>query len=512
MALRGAGRARGSTGVEVRAPTTAAAYYVCALGSYDEVKSAVASADCSSTAGLLLAATASQCEGDVLRAESSLRRAAETASGDDCEYVADMLAPLLISRGLFARASAMLGAARVVPALEIGRLALRSIVDAATGAIGVSEQEAATVHDELAGLDDDVLRLRVSQRLALAAYYRGDAAAALEEVGRGLQAARRANAHRAACTLNSVAYATYYSIIGDFGAAWHHALALGREAQLGGDESYGALSRVAIYELAAERSDDLQLAITRAALASKPLPEQYRERFSIGIADALRLAWAGDLATSRNVLVVLKDTVGRSDSERALCRGLLAVVAVALGDDEAARRFSRQAISTSARPKKHIAAYELRYRRLGRVLAVIAGEMIGDVVRGRRAADARFLREDPEVSALLELRAASSTGRLPVSVRGYARVVGMARERLNSRPAAGLLTQAETEILRLVAAGRTAPEIARIIQRSPHTVRTHLRNVSAKLDVHGRIEMLTRARNLGILPNPQYTGFDGAST
>ncbi len=64
--------------MEASAPTTAAAFYVCALASYDDVKAMLARTDRTSTAGLLLASTAWQCEGDVLRAESALRRAAET--------------------------------------------------------------------------------------------------------------------------------------------------------------------------------------------------------------------------------------------------------------------------------------------------------------------------------------------------------------------------------------------------------------------------------------------------
>ena len=492
--------------------TTAAAYYLCALQPYDDLKALLFRANANSTAGLLLAATVWQCEGDTLRAESALRRAADGSTGSDREYVVDMLAPLLISRGLFSRASAMLGGTRTLPALEVGRLALRAVVDGAAGAIGVSEEEAAAAHEGLAALDDAVLRLRVNQRLAMAAYYRGDAATALDEVGHGLQAARCAAAHRVACTLHTVAYATYYSIIGDFEAAWHHALALGREAARGGDESHAALSRVAIYELAAERSDELQLGITRAELDAKPLAEQYRERFAMGIADVLRLAWTGDLTACRNVLVVLKDTIGRSDGERALCRGLLGIVAIALGDAEAARRFGRQAISTSARPKKHIVAHELRYRRLARAFACITGELVGDVVRGRRAAEARFLREDSGVAALLDLRDDADIDAIPVSVRGYARMVLIARDRLSRRPLAGPLTQAETEILRLIASGRNAPEIARVLGRSTHTVRTHLRNAANKLDARGRIEMLTRARNLGILSDPEKTGFNGAST
>jgi DNA-binding CsgD family transcriptional regulator len=485
--------------IDALAPAdVAAAFHVCAVASYDDVKGMLAGADRVGTAGLLLAATAWQCEGDVLRAESTLRRAADKASADELPFVVDLLAPLLISRGLYTRAAALL-ATTTSPVLQLGRLALQTVVDAANGAVRPAEERAAAIREALSHVGDDVLRLRVHQRLALAAYYRGVAGEALDEAAEGLRLARLLGAHRFACHLHTVAYATHYTWAGDFDAAWHHAVAIGREAELGGDVSLCAFSRVARYELAAERGDEAEAAVMRSALARDPLPEQYRERFAAGIADALRLAWAGEFATARNVLTVLKDTSGRTDGERGLCRALLAAVAVALGDDDAARRFSRQAISSSARPEKRILAYELRYRRLARALASVVGEMIGDIVRGRRAAEARFLREDPGIAALLGLRSGGAPSDVPATVRGYARLLAVAHDRLTRRPSHGPLTAGEVEVLKLVAGGKTAPQIAAILERSPHTVRTHLRNAGIKLDAHGRFEIVARARHLGLL-------------
>ena len=472
----------------------------------------LARCDRTSTAGLLLAATIWQCEGDVHRAESTLRRAVEVVSDSDRPYVVDVLAPLLVSRGMYTRAAGLLGVAAIPPAFEAGRLALRSVIDAATGNVGLSEERASAARDALVGLDDEAFRLRVRQRLAMAAYYRGQGTEALDEIAQGLRSARLLAAHRAACTLHSVAYATYYSIIGEFDAAWRQACAIEREADLGGDQSCRALARVAMYELAAERGDDAEVSAARSALEAEPHTEQYRERFAGGVADVLRLGWRGEFAACRNILIVLKDTTGRTDSERALCRAMLALVSVALGEDDAARRFSRQAISTSARPQKHIVAYEMRYRRLARALAAIAGDFVGDVVRGRRAADARFLREDADVTALLQLRSNAAMSVIPASVRGYARVVGVVRDSLVRRPSIGPLTEAEVAILRMLDAGRNAPQIAAVLGRSPHTVRTHIRNASAKLEARGRIDMLARARQLGIVAESRRSGLDGAST
>jgi DNA-binding CsgD family transcriptional regulator len=63
-----------------------------------------------------------------------------------------------------------------------------------------------------------------------------------------------------------------------------------------------------------------------------------------------------------------------------------------------------------------------------------------------------------------------------------------------------LLTETEIEILRLLAAGHNATEVARLMDRSLHTVRTHIRNAAGKLEAHGRLDLLARARRLGVLP------------
>ena len=485
--------------MEAFAPTTtAAAFYACALVSYDDLKTMLAETDRTSTAGLLIAATVWQCEGDVVRAESALRRAAETASDRDRPYVVDVLAPLLISRGLFTRAAVQLTPATSRP-FELGRSAVQAVIDGANGAVAVSEERATAIRAALPDLDDDVMRLRIHQRLALAAYYRADFAQALDEAAEGIRLANLLGADRFACTLHSVAYATHHTATGDVEATWRHANDLTRKATLGGDASYRAVGLAATYELAAERGEDRIVEKARDDLHATPLPEQYRERFARGVADILRLAWAGDFSTCRNVLAVLKDTTGRTDGERALCRAFLSLVSVVLGDDETARRMCRQAISISARPDQHVAAHELRYRRLARALAAIAGELVGDLVRGRRAADVRFLQADRDIARLVTLTPDMPLSAVPVTVRGYARLVVAVREHLQGRPSTDPLTAMEIGILRLVSSGRNAPQIATLLDRSPHTIRTHLRNIGSKLEAHGRLEALSRARQLGLL-------------
>jgi len=65
------------------------------------------------------------------------------------------------------------------------------------------------------------------------------------------------------------------------------------------------------------------------------------------------------------------------------------------------------------------------------------------------------------------------------------------------------LSQSEIRVLRYMPTNLSAPEIARELSVSVHTVRTHIRHLFAKLGAHGRAEAVARARALGLLaPSP----------
>ena len=61
------------------------------------------------------------------------------------------------------------------------------------------------------------------------------------------------------------------------------------------------------------------------------------------------------------------------------------------------------------------------------------------------------------------------------------------------------LSEAELRIVRYLPSNLRAPELAAELCLSPHTVRTHLRHIYAKLDVHNRNDAVARARELGLL-------------
>lgn len=55
------------------------------------------------------------------------------------------------------------------------------------------------------------------------------------------------------------------------------------------------------------------------------------------------------------------------------------------------------------------------------------------------------------------------------------------------------LTRRQSEVLQLMADGRTVREIAQLLELSPHTVRRHVQNILERLEVHSKTEAVSRA-------------------
>lgn len=73
------------------------------------------------------------------------------------------------------------------------------------------------------------------------------------------------------------------------------------------------------------------------------------------------------------------------------------------------------------------------------------------------------------------------------------------REESRDSPLTEPLSERELEVLRLVAAGLSNPEIADHLFLSVGTIKRHVYNIYGKLDVTGRVEAATRARELKLL-------------
>lgn len=61
------------------------------------------------------------------------------------------------------------------------------------------------------------------------------------------------------------------------------------------------------------------------------------------------------------------------------------------------------------------------------------------------------------------------------------------------------LTERERQVLRLLAEGKTIPEIARLLTISTHTVQTHRDHIMEKLGLHNRAELIRYAIRKGLV-------------
>lgn len=61
------------------------------------------------------------------------------------------------------------------------------------------------------------------------------------------------------------------------------------------------------------------------------------------------------------------------------------------------------------------------------------------------------------------------------------------------------LSERELDVLRLLNSHLSVPEIAQELTVAPSTVRTHVRVVYNKLGVHGRLEAIQKAKDLGLI-------------
>jgi len=61
------------------------------------------------------------------------------------------------------------------------------------------------------------------------------------------------------------------------------------------------------------------------------------------------------------------------------------------------------------------------------------------------------------------------------------------------------LSEREREVLRLIAQGKTSPEIARLLFLSPHTVQTHRDHIMEKLNLHRKAELIKYAIEKGLI-------------
>ncbi len=87
-----------------------------------------------------------------------------------------------------------------------------------------------------------------------------------------------------------------------------------------------------------------------------------------------------------------------------------------------------------------------------------------------------------------------------VAARVVQQLARTRQEKEREADALQALTPREREVFRLVAQGCTNAEIAERLVLSEKTVKTHVRNISNKLNLSGKSEMRVLAAQLGLVP------------
>jgi two-component system nitrate/nitrite response regulator NarL len=121
----------------------------------------------------------------------------------------------------------------------------------------------------------------------------------------------------------------------------------------------------------------------------------------------------------------------------------------------------------------------------------------GAVYEALGAGAAGYLSKDSGPDEICDAIAAVHAGGTVLGREVQANVAGAIRERASrDRPA---LTPREAEILSMIAAGRSAPDIGKGLNLSTATVKTHLQHLYEKLGVSDRAAAVAEAMRRGLI-------------
>ena len=135
-----------------------------------------------------------------------------------------------------------------------------------------------------------------------------------------------------------------------------------------------------------------------------------------------------------------------------------------------------------------------------RVVVVTISADERDVVDAVMAGACGYLLKDSPVEQLVAGIRAAAEGDSLVSPSIAAQLLRRLRNTADPRPQPGTLTARELEILRLIAAGKANPEIARALYLSPKTVKNNVTRILKKLQLRNRIDAAVYATRRGLDP------------
>jgi DNA-binding NarL/FixJ family response regulator len=133
-----------------------------------------------------------------------------------------------------------------------------------------------------------------------------------------------------------------------------------------------------------------------------------------------------------------------------------------------------------------------------RVLMFSASGEDADVLEAVKRGARGYLTKSAPRAELLDAIARTADGQAVFGPGLAALVLGEHRRLERDQRETKLLTERETEILRLVSTGMTAKQIADQLRVSPRTVQNHVQNTLRKLQLRNRVELTRWAIDQGL--------------
>jgi DNA-binding NarL/FixJ family response regulator len=137
-----------------------------------------------------------------------------------------------------------------------------------------------------------------------------------------------------------------------------------------------------------------------------------------------------------------------------------------------------------------------------RVLVLTTFDADEHVYEALRAGAAGFLLKDAGRERLVEAVRTTAAGETPLAPSVVDRLVGHYVRRppaaVGRPPQLEALSDRELEVLRLIGAGRSNPEIADELVISLATVKSHVRHILAKLALRDRVQAVVLAHECGL--------------
>ncbi len=134
-----------------------------------------------------------------------------------------------------------------------------------------------------------------------------------------------------------------------------------------------------------------------------------------------------------------------------------------------------------------------------KILVIVATEEVDPLIDALEAGADGYLTKSASIWDLLEATRSVCRGNAVIPPRMIgpvlAALVGQRIERDETLETVASLTRREREVLLLLGDGQDKDAIARSLIISPHTARTHVHNILAKLGVHSQLQAAAFARD-----------------